>query len=207
MPLIPTQPPGPSSSSMKPSSAAKRSRVKIPRKLSVLRTLYKKLVVNPQNTVLRFFRNLARSWAYAKLGWSNYDWDYNYLFAVLRFKLARMEKYITGPQSMATHDVDTKKSLRLAVRLVKKLEEDSYTFFVDRHHEKWKDVRTFEHVEPTPEERQAGIGMISRPIQTPETAIARKEYICAAQADEKIKQRDLRWFFSIVEKYHTRWWD
>jgi hypothetical protein len=159
------------------------------------------------NKLRGFCKRVRRSWDYAVLGWSNYDFDYGYLLAVLRFKLERMHKFLSGPDAIATHDKPALQSLRLAARLAKKLETDEYIFFVDRHNEKWKHVPTHEHIEPTPDERKAGIGMISRPIRTPETAAARTEYIRAVEDDQKIRARDLRWLFSIIEEYHTRWWD
>lgn len=157
--------------------------------------------------IKRFWRNLGRSWAYAKLGWSNYDFDHGYLITLMRFKLERMYAFLTGPLNMATHDAKTLKSLKLAVRLAKKLEDGAYYHFTDAHREKWRGVKDFENVPPSAEEKRAGIALISRPVNTPEASQKRKEFISAAEADENIRKRDSRWFFSILDKYHQLWWD
>lgn len=157
--------------------------------------------------VWRFLRKIKRSWEYAKLGWSNYDFDFVYLFELLRFKLERMEKFLTGPNAVADHATTTLRSLKLAVRLAKKLETDSYDFFSNKSRKRWKHVKMFEDIEPTAAERQAGIGLVSKPCTTQEAMDAHKDFIRAAEADVNIRKRDLRWFFSILEKYHEHWWD
>ncbi len=157
--------------------------------------------------VWQFLRKIKRSWEYAKLGWSNYDFDYVYLFELLRFKLDRMEKFLTGPNAIADHSTTTLRSLKLAVRLAKKIETDSYDFFSVKSSERWKHVKTFEDTEPTEEERRAGIALISKPCTTQDAMNAHNDFIRAAEADESIRKRDLRWFFSILEKYHGHWWD
>lgn len=157
--------------------------------------------------IQKFFKNLKRSLDYAQLGWGNYDWDYGFLFSTLRFKLERMNAFLSGENAMATHSSAALKSIRIAARLAKKLEEEDYNFFIDRHREKWRDVKVFEDVEPSDQDRRAGIAKIMRAINTPETAIERKEYLRAAEADENIRKRDARWLFSIMEKHYPSWWD
>lgn len=107
--------------------------------------------------VKRFFKKICRSWDYAKFGWSNYDYDFGFLFSMLRFKLERMEKFLCSKDALCCHEPPTRQSLRLAVRLAKRLEKDAYS-----------------HV----------------------------NYLT-----DETNKRDLRWFFSIIEKYHGHWWD
>lgn len=158
-------------------------------------------------SIRRFFKNVRRSLDYAVLGWGNYDWDYNFLLHTLRFKLDRMQKFLTGPNAIATHSSTALKSIRIAAKLAKKLDEDDYSFFGDQHRKKWQAVKVFEDVEPSEQERRAGIAKITRAINTPETATERKEFIRAADKDENIRKRDARWLFSIMEKHYTSWWD
>ncbi len=155
----------------------------------------------------RFFRKVRRSWDYAVLGWANYDWDYAYLLELLRFKLERMHKFMNSSNAMASHSKETIQSLRLAAKLSRKLCADSYSFFLDRHSKKWGDVKVFEHVEPSEDEKRRGIAHITRFNSTPETAQEREEFLAAATADDNMRKRDARWLFSIMEKYHENWWD
>lgn len=155
----------------------------------------------------KFWQRLRRSWDYAKFGWSNYEFDYSYLLATIRFKLERMQAFLNGPHTIAHHDRKTIQSLRLATRLVKKLESDDYSFFLDQHRARWQHVKTSVDVEPNEAERKAGIGLITKFIDTPKTAEERKEFSRAVEEDEKIRNRDARWCFEIIAKHHTSWWD
>ena len=155
----------------------------------------------------KFWRRVCRSWDYAKFGWHNYEFDYSYLLAIIRFKLDRMQVFLNGPRTIAHHDRKTIQSLRLATRLIKKLESDDYSFFLDQHRARWQHVKTSVDVEPNEAERKAGIGLITKFIDTPETAEERAEFLRAVEEDEKIRNRDARWCFEIIAKHHTSWWD
>lgn len=50
-----------------------------------------------RDNVAGIFRHrIPQMWAYAKLGWDDWDWDYSYFLHLMEWKLKRMEKCIRG---------------------------------------------------------------------------------------------------------------
>ena len=75
------------------------------------------------HAVRRFWKNLCRSVAYARFGWSNHDWDHTFFYAFLRFKLERMQKAFENDWTVSK---ERTKSVRVAAKLAKRLETDYY---------------------------------------------------------------------------------
>jgi len=47
----------------------------------------------------RFFESLRTSWAFAKFGWNDADWDSMYLIKLIQWKLQRMEKFFLSDET------------------------------------------------------------------------------------------------------------
>jgi hypothetical protein len=153
--------------------------------------------------IVRNYRRICRSLAWAKLGWNNYDWDHAYLLEVIEFKLKRMQREIVV-QGHHIPDKATDQSLRLAIKLVGKLQKHDYGYFCDQHIAKWGSL---EFIEKTDENGRKYTGM-GRPGVTPEQEEAeRAEFRAAYLKDDSIKARDTRWLFNIIAKYNEYWWD
>jgi hypothetical protein len=133
-----------------------------------------------------FFRKLRRAWDYACFGWGNGDYDWGYLLALLHFKLARMEKAMTGPNAYSQQESKTLKSLRIATRLADRLAKDQvYDEPINK---------LIAHV-PAQSELE--------PMKKPDAKLYRKVCVLA----ENHRNRDLRWLTGILNKYILRWWD
>lgn len=127
-----------------------------------------------------FFRKLRRAWDYACFGWSNGDYDWAYLLALLHFKLARMEKALTGQHAYSQQEPKTIRSLRIARKLADRLAKDQiYDEPLHRF---------------VARERSGG-------------RVPKDLYRAAARAAATHRDRDLRWLTSIINKYLQRWWD
>lgn len=154
-----------------------------------------------------FCSKLRRSWAYAKFGWSNYDFDSAYALRLLSFKLKRLQQVLVSGH--LEQDKQTRQSLRLAIRLLDKLAEDHYDYFIEQHNLKWYETK---YPELGFEDIDNGSGcsrMVfpSEALPEEKQAQEREEHIAAWNADEALKNRDRRWAFSIIEKYYAYWWD
>jgi hypothetical protein len=153
--------------------------------------------------VVRFYRKVARSLAFARIGWNNYDWDHAYLLKLMIFKMKRMQKACFEEG----HHIPEKlpqQSLRLCIKLGEKLLEDDYFYFTGLHNEKWGDI---EFIEKVDQEGRKYTGM-GRPGVPPEKeAEERAEFVEAYKKDDSVKARDTRWFFGIMAKYQESWWD
>lgn len=150
---------------------------------------------------------LRRSWAYARFGWSNYDFDAGYALALLSFKLKRVQDTLIN-RSGTVQDPKELQALRLVIRLLDRLVEDNYSYFYERHNQKW-------YGKPHPEiefekiEGFAGSRMISGFDRLPpdQQELAGDEIRVAFATDDAIKSRDKRWAFSILSQHYESWWD
>lgn len=152
-----------------------------------------------------FSQRVARSWAYARFGWNNYDFDSSYALELLRFKLLRLQRALSVGYSR--QEKESTQSLRLAIRLLKRLTDDNYRYFYEQHNLKWHGEK---HPEFSFEKTSAGFSrMVSPREQLPEDQQekASADLSAAFDADDKIKARDRRWLFSILDKYYEQWWD
>jgi hypothetical protein len=149
---------------------------------------------------------LRRCWAYARFAWDNYDFDSAYALQLLHFKLLRVQRAITSGYSR--QEKESVQSLRLAIRLLKRLADDNYSYFYEQHNLKWHGDK---HPEITFEkEDSSGLStMVSARDRLPENQKERAnaELSTAFDADDKMKARDRRWLFSILDKYYEHWWD
>lgn len=153
--------------------------------------------------VRQFFRSIRRSYDYAVFGWGNYDWDYNYLIKLIRFKLERMHKRLNAEYETDKHI----RSLRVALKLARRLEKEEYTKAHDQHVRRWGEANWWDMRSATPEERSSGIAQIWTPkTVTPELEANRASYEKAIRDDDLAQERDQRWLFAIMDKYCKHWW-
>lgn len=153
--------------------------------------------------IIRFYRQVSRSLAWAKLAWNNYDWDHGYLMEVIVFKLKRMEKEILNGHHIP--DKVTNQSLKLCVKLGEKLRKDDYHYFGGLHNAKWGPVEFIEKTDKATGRTYTGMGRSGIPVEKEEQE--RAEFVEAYRKDDSIKARDTRWFYGIMAKYQEYWWD
>jgi hypothetical protein len=160
--------------------------------------------------VRKFFRSLARSIAYARFGWGNHDWDHGFFISMLHFKLQRMHKCLST-DTHTKQDKPTIQSLRLAVRLAKKLDDYEYHYFMDQHDKKWGPAEMELTPAPPVEGLPSGgsVCEFKRPKATSarKKAQERREFKKAVLQDEEMRARDARWLFAIIETYYQHWWN
>lgn len=153
--------------------------------------------------IVRIYRKIARSFAFAKLGWNNYDWDHAYLLEVMIFKMKRLQHgcFVDG------HHIPEKlpqQSLKLCIKLGEKLLKDDYFYFSGLHNQKWGEL---EFIEKTDETGRKYTGMARTRVLPEQEEQERAEAMEAYRKDDSIKARDVRWFYGIMGKYQESWWD
>lgn len=154
----------------------------------------------------QFYRKVARSWAFAKLGWNNYDFDSAYALDVLAFKLARIQHQLMN-EGHTVQDETTQKSLRLVIRLLQRLRADKYSYFYDRHNKKWNPTGIETTFEKLPDSEL--LEMVSYRHHLPADQQEREgaELRRAFELDDAMQARDAKWCFNIMAKYYRHWWD
>lgn len=160
-------------------------------------------------TIKRFFRNLKRSIAFAIIGWNNYDWDYGYLYELILFKLERMQSELIN--GIAEHDKATLQSLRICIKLLKKLKFRDYTHFTDLHYSKWGQPELVFHKIKKDGIANPHVGSIlelkyEKAITEEQKEQQKKEFLEAYRKDNEQEMRDIRLLFDIMKKYNKAWW-
>lgn len=154
--------------------------------------------------ILRFYRKIRRSLAWARFGWNNYDWDHAYLLEVIVFKLKRMQIAIFD-EGHHIPDKHSQQSLRLCIKLGTKLIKSDYFYYTGLHNAKWGELEFIEKTDKTTGRKFTGMGRSGVPKEKEEEE--RREFLEACRKDDSLKARDTRWFFGIMAKYNEYWWD
>lgn len=156
------------------------------------------------NKIKFFFKSLKRAYDFAIIGWNNRDYDYAYLYKLILIKLIRIEKELKN--GFCEHDKSTLQSLRICIKLLNNITEDSYDHNINLHDSKWGDLivsykdsdikgfRTMEFNRPNAVTEQ------DKELQT-------KELRLALEKDDAQKTKHINLLFSIMAKYSRTWWD
>jgi hypothetical protein len=161
------------------------------------------------SSIKRYYRCFCRALAFARIGWGNHDWDYDYLNQLVLFKLKRLEYEFThyANHSEECQNYEPKrKSLALAIKLLDRLCKNEYSKFMDLHEKKWGPIKyVFEKVEGS---EGSFLTAVADKADTPEKKKQqRKEYNEAYDADERQRVRDTKLAYAIIGKYSHYWWD
>lgn len=150
-----------------------------------------------------------RAFAYAKLGYKNYDFDALTIEHYLLFKLKRVQDCLINGSCDLTVEMGPKKmkAIKLAIKLLERL-TGSYEFhrFIDLHEAKWGELHTW--FEPS-EDGRGSYWRSSRPkANTPELIEQeRQEFLEAARADDREEEKYRKLLYAIIAKYIRYWWD
>jgi hypothetical protein len=157
-----------------------------------------------------FLRKVKRALAFAVHGWNSYDWDYGYLLDLIEFKLKRMQKEIKNGHHVP--DKATDQSIRICIKLLKKINRRDYHYFAGLHDQKWGESEwVFHKTDENGQEISNGgsrLEIVRPKAVTPEEKEQeRTEALVAYRMDDAQRERDVRWLFNIMAKYHQCWWD
>ena len=136
----------------------------------------------------------------------DYDFDGHCLFAIIEYKLKRLEKVLENGHAVQTDQ--GMHALKLAIKLAGRLKEEKYEqAFWNRHDRKWGEMKTW--FEDTGDGSGNSYWLSSRPKAQTEEQKEQKRlehiaYIYAAEAQQK---REEKWLYGILEKYLRSWWD
>lgn len=156
-------------------------------------------------SIKRFFTSIKRSYDFAKIGWSNYDYDYAYLLDLMRFKLERIEKEILN--GYGEPDKRTNQSIRICIKLLKKIAHKDYQYFTELHYAKWGDPELTSHTHPDSKGLYRVTIEHKNAVTDEQKEQQKKEFLEAYKKDQKQEERDTRLLFAIMAKYHRRWWN
>lgn len=94
----------------------------------------KDTILDIPSKIKHFFRKLARSWDYAKQGYSSEDWDYAYMLKDMVFKLKRMNNELDRFVNIL-HEEEIKRIRGLIITIIVLIEMDlNHDFIEDVSH-------------------------------------------------------------------------
>lgn len=133
--------------------------------------------------------------------WNDRDWDYQYIYALLYFKLSRTEKCIR----LYGHSVNNEEvadSIKECIVILKRLMEEEYcTEDWDKIHEKWGEFTLVETKDGYSTFEYANV----KTDEDREKYNAEVKNCC--KKEESLIQEDLNSLFEIMKKNIRGWWD
>jgi len=104
--------------------------------------LAKEYLIWPVMDSFRIFKERAkRSYAYAQFGWSNYDFDFVYVYDTVHFKLIRLRNSLEHGSSVQKEE-DTQ-ALNELIEIVARLREGDYeSKYLDEHDKRWGEIES-----------------------------------------------------------------
>lgn len=136
----------------------------------------------------------------------DYDFDGHSLYAIIEYKLKRLEKCLLN--GYAVQEDSHMHALRLAIKLAGRLKLDRYEEpFLNRHDRKWGESKTW--MEDTGRGNGSSYFRSSRPnaVTQEQKDQESKEYLACMHGAYAKQLREQSWFYGILSKYLNRLWD
>jgi hypothetical protein len=156
------------------------------------------------NFAVRYYKRFKRSFDYAKFGYSNYDWDHSYLYALLAFKLDRVHKELIN--GYAVQDSKDMEALKEAKAICDRLREGNYEDkYIDLHEAKWGELKL------SFIDQGNGLSRMdssrSKVLTPKDEKQSRKELSKLYKQAVKDEDADIKRLGEILLKYSREWWE
>lgn len=136
----------------------------------------------------------------------DFDFDAHSLFAIIEYKLKRVQTSLTNGNAIQ-EDKDLH-ALELAIKLAGRLKVDNYEDRQHRHHDaKWG--KTVSWFTPCDDGTGNSIWNTSKPnaVTEEEKAQEKKEFLDLYKISGNIRNRDEKWLYSILKNHLRNLWD
>lgn len=138
----------------------------------------------------------------------DYDFDGHCLFAIIEYKLKRIQKALEHGHAIQ-EDRDMK-ALNMAIELAGRLKDEYENYedpFYRRHDKKWGKMKTW----TIPAEDHPGMFIWKHSRSKAKTKKQKKfeikDFMAMGKSIEAKKKREEKWLYDILFKYLRRWWD
>lgn len=129
---------------------------------------------------------ISRSTKYAIFGWTNYDFDFEYTWDLLEFKLKRIRETLKDCGISETH----MEALDETIKLCGRLKRDSYDAVCTRNYFK----------------KYPGYFKNNR-VSSKSTKKSREEFEKCCKKSIELKNKDLQKLFENIKTSSVYWWD
>lgn len=135
-----------------------------------------------------------------KLIWSDRNWDYHYIYVILRHKLDLMEKSIrrNGNHTEADSDAD---QIKECVDILDRLVNDVYFDLAYKdYEEKWGEIKF--------KVEENRLQLDNPNVKTPEDhEEERHDFKNAMMKENILKEKDINRLFDLMKNNIQNWWD
>ena len=139
--------------------------------------------------------------------WKDRNWDYNFIYMILKYKLHLMEKNIRnyGHHVRAEQDAD---KIKICVNLLDRLIKDEYHDNAFKsHYKKWGDAKmSFHDLKDEPGLCQLKIDYPNVKTEEDKKEQSKGFRICSV-LEQNLKEQDLDLLFKLMRKHIQGWWD
>lgn len=146
------------------------------------------------------YKAVKRVLGWIPILWSNYDWDYNYLFEVMRYKLDCMEKHIRA-EGHAVSSSRTADEIKTAKLLLDRICEGEYLENATKTVEQQWGTWTFDW-------SSSRLNKIwTKDLSEAEKGFAERDTMRAYKHSDYMEKQDVEYLFKFMQKHHKKWWD
>lgn len=168
----------------------------------------KKYLVYPvQDFISKYSDRISRSYAFAKLGWKNYDFDSQYLFEVMSFKLKRIREGLKN--GCAIQENEDMSALQEAIDICERLFEKDYNSkYHELHNKKWGEMPPYTtELSENSEYRRLVFHDRTNVKTEADRELERTEFLHAFDLGELDRRKDLDRLNYLFKEYLPKWWD
>lgn len=147
-----------------------------------------------------FFHWLVKSFQYSIFLWGDRDWDYSFIYAILRFKLKRVRDCIKSNDIIVGAN-RVAKEIDVAIKLIDKIQEGPYSYLKKERkalEKKWG---------PTGFKNEDNSWGPLRKFNKKQEKQYYKEWSTFYRKQDKLYEADIAKLFAHLRDNINKWWD
>lgn len=157
------------------------------------------------HSIQRVFKKLFKIFQYIPVLWDDEDYDWKFIFTLLKYKLERTSACIIGNNVLTKDDQNAiAKQIRVTIKLLDRAEKDRYSDYLERSIiEKFGEnfySYLSKSVLPVPADYDTRFSEL-------EKAEISKLWAESCRASGRMRSRDIDRAMRIMAKYMEGWWD
>ena len=168
----------------------------------------KNYIVYPvQYFINKYSERISRSFAFAKIGWLNYDFESLYIFDLMSFKLKRIEDCLKN--GYGVQEDEDMQALKEAIEICDRLCAGDYdSKYLELHNKKWRELPSWT-TEPTDNSkyRRLVLGTRLNVKSEEDRKLERKEFLQCFDDGELDRRKDLDRLNHLFKEHLPKWWD
>jgi len=152
----------------------------------------------------RAYRRIKRFIAWFPIIWDDEDWDYAYLYEIMRFKISRMRKEIDSNKRHIGYEKNVR-YMKIAEELLHRMSFSDFYFDLEQKLEQQEKKDRCSCPEPDFKVVDIGNNMLQRISLTCD--FCNHNFKRWLDRDRKKQKEDRKYLFELLDKRSNKWWD